>query len=330
MATEVCLTIDVEFSIGGAFSAPERRRPLGAEAVRGLDFILETLARHGLRATFFIEALNRCWFGDGPMAAVAHRILGAGHDAQLHLHPCWLFFRKADWKGALSARRAAGLGPPDDSCAGRSLEEMTEMLAFGLDAFARWNLPRPVALRTGSLLADRTVYRAMGSLGLPLASNLGIGLNRPADPALQLRGGRHLVEGVIEVPVLTYGGLRIGPWREERLLTVTGSSWPETRSLLKAVRASGMSPLVALTHPAEFVKSADGRSRPNAVNRRRLERLCGFLVEHRDDFPAVTFAERKDAWTAAAPTANPGFSVPPVTALGRMVENRLNDLVWRY
>jgi hypothetical protein len=49
--------------------------------------------------------------------------------------------------------------------------------------------PRPIALRTGNLRADRSVYRAMRTAGLPVASNIGLGLFRPAESELCLRGG---------------------------------------------------------------------------------------------------------------------------------------------
>src|ERR1700730_15771144 len=106
MKTDVCITIDTEFSIAGAFARPERFSPIGEEIVNcnadgrdeGLGFILETLARFGATATFFIETLQIFYFGDAPMGSIAERIAAAGHDLQLHLHPCWLQFRRADWR----------------------------------------------------------------------------------------------------------------------------------------------------------------------------------------------------------------------------------------
>ena len=83
-ATEVCLTIDTEFSIGGAFDDPINRRPIGEAFVRcpvegvehGLPFILRTLARFGVPATFFVETLNAAHFGDLPMRRVGNATRG--------------------------------------------------------------------------------------------------------------------------------------------------------------------------------------------------------------------------------------------------------------
>ena len=88
MKTEVCITIDTEFSIAGAFASPQRFSPIGEEIVNcsadgrdeGLGFILETLARFGASATFFIETLQIFYFGDKysrPMGAVV-----AGRDGE--------------------------------------------------------------------------------------------------------------------------------------------------------------------------------------------------------------------------------------------------------
>lgn len=92
--TEICITIDTEFSIGGAFANPRAARPIGE--AHGLPFLLRTFREFGTRATFFGEALNACHFGDRPMGRIVDEIVAAGQDAQLHVHPRWLHFRHPD------------------------------------------------------------------------------------------------------------------------------------------------------------------------------------------------------------------------------------------
>lgn len=104
----------------------------------GLGFILESLARFGQTGTFFTEALQCAYFGDAPMQCSAQRIAAAGHDVQLHLHPCWLHFRNNDW-------RQPGF-TPNDSCAGRTDKELDKMITLGFGAFARWGIPPPITL----------------------------------------------------------------------------------------------------------------------------------------------------------------------------------------
>lgn len=331
-ATEVCITIDTEFSIGGTFDNPHHSRPVGDSAVlcpvegreHGLGFLLDCFASYDIPATFFVETLNHHYFGDGPMGRHVERILAAGQDVQLHVHPCWTYFRRGDWAGRL------GDEPPDDRCDGRSLEAMCALIDDGIATLCRWGVPGVVALRTGSLHADRTVYRAMAACGLPVASNLGIAYTRPADAGLHLASGRHMIEGVLELPVLSYTDLRLGRWTHDRLLTVTAASWRETEALLWAARRAGLSPVVILTHPFEFAKVGDAQFRrigQNRINQRRLECLCAFVAAHPDSFRAVSFSGAAPAWLADGPQAATGLTVPTAAALGRMVSNTLNDLI---
>ena len=329
MRTQICITIDTEFSIGGAFSDPERRRPIGEENVtcpvagreQGLGFLLDTFARHGVRATFFVEALQTAWFGDEPMGRMVERIIAFGQDVQLHLHPCWTTFRRPDWRARLGGR------DPDDRCDGREPADVQRLIEDGAAALQRMGAPRPIALRTGNLRADRAIYRAMRTAGLPVASNIGLGLNRPSDPELRLRGGRRRIEGVLEVPVLTY---RQPVGGRDRLFTTTSTSWRETEHLLWAARAARVETIVLLTHPFEFIKGdrlRPERLRVNRINQGRLERLCAFLAANRDSFDAPSIVEAAPGWLEAADVPEPALETPFWPAVGRAVENRANDLI---
>lgn len=337
MKTQVCITVDTEFDIAGAFADPARCRPVAQQSVlceidgrsHGLGFMLETLAAHGIAATFFVEALNSLYFGDEPMRVIAHRLLQAGHDVQLHLHPCWTYFRDPAWRDRLASM------PPNDSVAGRSEEEVQALIAAGLAAFARWEVPRPVALRTGGLHVDLTVYAAMHRQGLPVASNVGLAIYRPASQALHLYSGRHRINGVLELPVLTYLRFQFAGWSNEKTLTVTGTSWAEMESLLWAAHRAQASPVVILTHPHEYVKfmPADPSSRalrPNRINQRRLSQLCAFLERHRDSFEVVTFARQASEWLQSGDSGNSRLDVSLFHAMRGMAENKLNDLIASY
>jgi hypothetical protein len=330
--TDVCITIDAEFSVGGAFADPAGKRPVGDPAVlcraegreNGLGFLLACCARYGTKMTFFVEALNHHYFGDAPMGRHVERILAAGQDVQLHLHPCWHYFRHADWPDRIAREE------PDDRCDGRGVDEFAALIEDGLATFRRWGVPEPTALRTGSLRADRNVYRAMAACGLPIASNLGLAYFSPEDDTLHLANGRHLIEGVLEVPVVSYTDLAVGSWRHSRLLTITASSWEETESLLWQARGMGLSPVVILTHPFEFAKIGDPQFREiarNRINQRRLERLCAFLVENCASFRAATFAEGGPRWLAAGPQPEEPLSVALPHAVDRIASNKLNDLI---
>ena len=330
--TEVCITIDTEFSIGGAFADPVRRQPIGEENVtcpadgheNGLGFLLDTFRDHGIAATFFTETLQSAYFGDAPRGRMVERILRAGQDVQLHLHPCWRSFHEPVW------RETVRHTPPNDRCDGRTDAEMQDIIGEGIAGLQRIGAPRPAALRTGNLQADRTTYRAMEACGLPVASNLGAALFRPDDPALRLAGGRHRIGQILEVPVLTYTQLALGSRRLPRLLTTTATSAAETEALLRQARREGVPTVVLLTHPFEFIKGDRldlSRQHANRINKRRMERMCAFIAGHSAEFTAVSFGQAAPGWLAAPDVPAPALQAPLWPVLSRMVQNRANDLM---
>lgn len=330
MKTEVCITVDVEYSIAGAFAWPDRFLPLSDKVVacvidgkeHGLGFILDSLEQFGMSGTFFTEALQTAHFGDEPMGSTARRIVAAGQDLQLHLHPCWLHFRDDRW-------RHAGF-VPNDSCAGRTDAELDEMIRLGIETFARWGVARPVALRTGGFNTDRSVFRAMARAGLQLASNVSIGIFQPNDPELQVWGGRTLIEGVVEVPALSYRSPKPStPWEHAwRSLAITATSEAEMASLLWQARRSGTQTVIVLTHPHEFIKSTSYRYdqlRVNRLNQGRLVSLLKFLQRHSEDFSVVSFGQRQKDWVDKGTTQDPVIQTNLWNSTLRSVENVIND-----
>lgn len=324
MRTEVCITIDTEFYINGAFADPIGRRPSGAGNVtcptdgreNGFGFLLDIFHDCGIAATFFVETLQSAYFSDAPMGHMVERILHAGQDVQLHLHPNWRCFHDPDW------REAVRHAQPDDGCDGRTVAEMQDIIGEGLAGLRRIGVTGTVALRAGNLRADRTTYKAMAACGLPLASNLGMALFRPGEPTLQFAGGRHRIEGVLEVPVLTYTQLALGPWRMPRLLTTTATSAAETEALLWQARREGAPTIVLLTHPFEFIKGDRldlSSTRANRINKRRMERMCAFLAGHSEEFAPVSFGQAAPGWLAAFDVPSLALRSPLLLVLARMV-----------
>ena len=331
MKTQIFLTIDTEFSIGGAFKAPDRLEPIGDQNVlcnvagrsEGLGFMLDTFARHGLRATFFVEALQSAYFGDEPMGAIARRLQTAGHDLQLHLHPVWTYFDHGPWRERLAQVQ------PNDDLHGQTVEQLVSWMRRGIDCFQRWGVPAPVALRTGNLMVDRNVYRAMAQVGLQVASNIARAVFEPTEEGLRFNAGIRSIEGVVELPVLTYADLRLGSKPRCKALTVTGSSAAEVRSLLDRAHAAQAPAVVLLTHCHEFVKGdMRGALAPDRVNQRRLEATCRYLQDHADRFDVTTMDRMVNWQTSAGHDDDPLLTVPAPLAAMRMVQNKLNELNW--
>jgi hypothetical protein len=327
---EVCITVDTEFSIGGNFDNPDMApisEPIVLGSVggreHGLGFLLDSLAEFGLPATFFVEALQTAYFGDEPMGSIARRIAEAGHDVQLHLHPCWLHYESAEG----SAKSA-----PDDSCAGRADRELDHFFRSGLAAFSRWGLSSPTAVRPGNFQFDANFHRAVARSGLGLSSSIAVPIYRPADERLALVGGKHRIGEVLELPVLCYT-YRVAGHDRLRPLSITACSSAEILFVLRQARAQHLSPIVILTHPHEFIKRTDFRYsklRRNRVNQARLRSLLTFLNQNRDDFVAVPISAISDDEPHTIGLDRPTIAVPFGHSMARMLENGVNDWVWWY
>jgi len=330
MKTRVCITIDTEFSIGGAFDNPMVNKPVGEQAVwwnicgesHGLGFILKTLTCHHLPATFFVEVFNTHYFGHEPMGAIANKILENNHDIQPHLHPCWTHFKTPHWQTRIEET------PPNDSMAGRSVSELVDLMSYSIDIFKEWKMPAPTAIRTGNLHVDDNVYIAMSDLCLKLSSNIGLAIFKPPDENLQIYSGCHNVHGVLESPVTTYRDIQLKSLFHNKLLTITGSTFEEIKHILHSANKRKIGPIVILTHPFEFVKNIDLQYmhlKPNKLTQKRFQMLCQYLEKNKDLFEVTTFSQGYQDWLACCDSNNDIIKVPTLSALRRIIENKLNE-----
>lgn len=308
MRTQVCLTIDTEFSIAGAFG-DERLRPVAEPFVwcdvggrsEGLGFLLQALQKYRLPATFFIETAHRYYFTADSMGAIARRIRDDGHELQLHVHPCWAVFQHADWRARVRAQ------PRQDDFAGRGEDASVALIAHGQQTFRDWGLAPPRVFRSGSLQHDDTLYRALARCGIPYSSSVGLAIFDSGDPAYRLYAGRHLRHGVVECPVLTYCDWSVAGHPHLKSLTISGASVAETCRLLEHARREGIALVVILTHPFEYIQSRDRdlrRARRHGVNQQRLLKLCRFLDSNRDRFVALGLGEAASLPMARAEEGN--------------------------
>lgn len=300
MRTQVCITIDTEFSIAGAF-ADASLRPVAEPMVwcevdgrsEGLGFLLEQFRQYRIPATFFVEALHRYYFSNDPMRPIIHRIQDDGHEIQLHAHPCWSVFQHDDWQARVREN------PRQDDFYGRSEDDSVRLIQQGLDIFNDWGLTRPQVFRSGSLQHDDALYRALARTGIPYSSNVGLAIFDSGDKNYEFYAGRHIRHGVVECPVLTFSDWSLAGRRHLKTLTIAGTSFTETRTLLEKAQHAGVPLVVILTHPFEYIQSADiGRktARRHSVNQRRLTQLCQFLDGNRERFlpSGMATASRQD------------------------------------
>ncbi|WP_114327615.1 polysaccharide deacetylase [Candidatus Colwellia aromaticivorans] len=329
--TKITITIDTEFSIAGHFDNPEKYKPLSTPVVtcpvdgqeQGLGFMLALFAKFDIKASFFVECANYFYFGDQPMQSLVQRIVDAGQDIQLHVHPVWLSFIQDSKLGSF---------PRNDDCAQRSFDDLFKAFKLCVEVFERWVGHKPLALRTGSLWADKNVYQVMNALGIPMASNIGLGVFKPKEDELQLVSGRRKVANVMEVPILTYQDVNILGKKHQKSIQITSCSWPEMKHILWKCRKLGIDNVVILTHPFEYIKKADfqyHKVTKNRVNQQRLTKLCAFITEHDQDFTSATFTSEQKEWQSVE-HEQIKFAIPNRFAIGRKLHNKLNDTIWRY
>jgi len=333
MRTRVCITIDTEFSIGGAF-ADAARHPIAEPMVyckvedrsEGLGFMLDTFRRHGVQATFFTETLQRHYFKHDPMRAIVHEIRDNGHEIGLHLHPCWSVFQHQDWR-----TRIAALQRPD-SFFGRSTADSVVLLEQGIQTFADWGLDRPKAFRSGNLQHDANLYKALAQVGIPYSSNIATAIFDSGDPAYRLYSGHHGCHGVVESPVLSFVDWSFGSRKHMKSLTIAGTSFDEMKTLLNKARAAGIDTVVILTHPFEYVHSRDTsftRTRTQYVTQQRLRRLCQYLQRNDDKFESSGLVHALDAHCAVS-TRNDLLEVSLSQSLPRMIQQVIYDRYSRW
>lgn len=329
---EICITIDTEFSIAGAFENPKKYKPIAEPAVlcevngreHGLGFLLETFQKYNISASFFVECANYFYFGDEPMQSIMKRIQSAGQDVQLHIHPCWLNFNQDP---------EIGIFPINDNCNGREYDELKRIFELCIEVFERWSGKRPEAIRTGSLVADINIYRVMKELNIPLASNVAVGVFFPAEPELQIYSGRKKINGVLEQPVLSYHDMNILGRKHIKSLQITSCSWPEMKHILWRARKHGIENIVILTHPFEYIKKENFQFKKitkNRINQNRLSKLCKFISEHDQDFVSADFGSSREKWCQKEESEQTPMNIPTAYMVGRKIHNKINDTLWHY
>jgi hypothetical protein len=326
MKTQVVLTIDTEPSVAGAF-ANKNHRPLIHEPIAGivggnseaLGFLLDTLNRYGLVATFFVETLHTRYFSDAVMGFYVDQLVRAGQDVQLHLHPCWLAFENGRRKQA---------EPVTDQCREVEPGQLAALIDEGARQIHTWTGTRATSMRTGNFSTALSVFAAMREAGLAYASNICVAVNRPAEADLAVAGGAYDFAGIRELPVTCFADRGPVGHGALRPMQVTALTAHEQIALLNAAHRHGNPVVVIVTHPFEFIKRTDFRYsnlRRNRIVQNRLRRLCRFLSENRGRFEVVRLAAAADAVDGCPPWKDLRGS--SVNSLVRAAANAINDRV---
>lgn len=330
MKTKVVITVDTEPSIAGAFAPSKRYKPRIHEPVWGevsgiseaLGFMLDTLVHHELCATFFVETVHLAHFPEHIMGGYVHHIREAEQDVQLHLHPVWQRFEPGF---------ESGNDQLTDRCGELSDQHLVNLITTGCERIRHWTGENPSSLRTGNFSTSASVYRAMKAAGLEISSNICVAVSRPAEASAEhwgepvnLAGGIHEIEGIIELPVTCFEDRAPTARGKLRPLQVTACGFAEMRAQLTALHRAGSSTAVIVTHPFEFLRwSGPGFSnlRANRLVQARFRKLCRFLARNTDKFEVVPISRFAEA--AIEPAV--GLNGSAISSTIRAVANFTND-----
>jgi hypothetical protein len=268
----------------------------------GISWQLEMLARHGLKACFFVDPMPALVYGLAPIERIVAPIRAAGQEVQLHLHAFW-------------AALAAGGDPSGVELTNFDRAGQRRLIAQARDLLVAAGAPEPRAFRGGSYAANDDTLAALADLGFAYDASHN-GSHRPLS-AISLDDARiapvRLGE-IVEVPV-TQIEARSGQLRHLQLCAV---------SLAELIGALGHAsanhhPLTTIVSHSFELATRDGL-RPNRLVQRRFERLCALLADARARHPTLHCADLAAVRLGAA--ADPMPAQPLRTA------RRIAEQLW--
>lgn len=277
--TAVFLTVDTEFvwrhHLAGLDLGTLFERSIEPAGV-GLGYQLGVLARHGLKACFFVDPMPSMLFGPEPMKRIVGAILEAGQEVQLHLHPNW-------------AEVAVGSSPSRFELVDFSEDEQRGLIFAASELLEAAGAPQPVAFRAGSYSADDATLRALATLGIRYdSSHNGAEHPWPSNISLPVRQIAPLPhQGVIEVPVTVIED-RPGALRNFQICALSVS---EMQAALNHAARHQHAAVTIVGHSFELANRAG--TRPNAVHVRRFDALCALLEASAAILPTTHFADAK-------------------------------------
>jgi hypothetical protein len=327
----VFITVDTEHSIGGAFE-DSSLKPVGNEKRvfgklgkehYGIPLIMDIAEIHGIQLTFFVEVLNKYYFGQKETRDVCEYILNRGHDIQLHLHPNYLSFVA----GSAVRRRYS------DLIGTYSLSEQTQLIEDGVKTLIEYGVSHPIAFRAGCFGANKDTLLALKRNGIWVDSSYNqayIG-NACLLDDLKINDANY-VESIWEFPVTNF--LEKTRLRRKRFvpLDMNGVSFPETKYVLNWAGSKGVKNAIIILHSFSFIKHYDvqyQKIKPRIDVIKRFKKVCEYINENRDFYQVRTLGSLTvDEMSGFNVRTNGSFpEVPPQLSILRAIQ-QLKDRIF--
>ena len=334
MKPGVFITFDVECSMGGAWQnpalkpIPPRLGMMGeyGEQRLGVPLICDILARHDLKATFFLEPFNEELGYPGETEPVAHYLVERDQDVQLHIHPNHVSY---------GLHKAGKPHQRTDQMAELDRERQKELVIRGADLLEKWTGTRPVAFRAGNMGASEETLLALSDAGLRIDSSYTfpyVGGQCRFDETERYNGSKCYGD-VLEVALSAYQQPKLPGLHPSKPVDLMGSSFEECRDAVQMICDAGGDAVVIL-HSFSLFKVRDKQYNGGKLNRvvtRRFERFCQWLDDNRTSYPPRTFSElghmvKEDGYQPGK--VEPCTINKPVRALTRKIIQGLNNFYW--
>lgn len=327
----VFITVDTEHSIGGAFR-DKNLKPVGNEKriwgkigdkSFGIPLIMDIAETFDIRLTFFVEVLNKHYFGEDETKKVCEYILKRGHDVQLHLHPNYLNFRLNNPQEKAYS----------DLIGAYSTEKQVELIKEGMEILVRSGVSRPIAFRAGCFGANEETLQALKATGVLIDSSYNkayVGDTCLLDNR-QINDLTYLNE-IWEFPITNFVESTKVRAKRFKPLDINGVNFQEMKSVLNQAKEGGPRNITIVLHSFSFLKPYDvqyHKVRPRWNVIRRFRKLCQYLSEKSDVFEVRAFGsldqEMLTQWSQQSIHLFP--KVPPVFSLMRGFEQLKDNLI---
>jgi peptidoglycan/xylan/chitin deacetylase (PgdA/CDA1 family) len=287
----VYITIDTETSLGGAWRNPAYpplpldRTIFGIHGSRsyGIPLIMDILEERGFRGTFFTEVFCSYALGGEEVRRVFRLIRQRGHDAQLHLHPIYRFYRD---------RAAGGPAREIDLMHQLSPDEQRELIREGVTLFGDLNGQPPRAYRAGCYGASEVTLQALRENGVEIDSSYNMAyLGSTCGFRARSLNAPVVIEGVYEFPVTVFSVSGTSGYKP---LEISAVSVGEILNTIRGLAIAGCRDVVLSLHSFSLLKNRGlryDRYRPDQIVIQRLRRLCAALSEAGSEVEVRTLGE---------------------------------------
>ncbi len=294
MSAGVYITVDVECSMGGAWSDPSLRPVPPSRAMMGqygdrqlgLPRVVDILEENGLSGTFFICPFTQEQGYEGQVEPICRYLLDRRQDVQLHIHP-------NHWNYGLYRRGL--VYKCCDNIADLSADEQLALIEEGAARLERWTGRRPVAFRAGNLAASEATLTQLAKSGIRIDSSYGFpfaGGQCHFSSERPFNGSRWYGD-VLELALTGFRQPRLPLMAAAKLVDPMGVCFAELREAIEKTCAAEAEAVVILHSFSLFkvrnVQYDDGRT--DRIVTRRFRRLCQWLGRNAIRLPARTLTE---------------------------------------